>query len=237
MYYIDSDYSIQESDTKTVFRYFGGDSQLSGGYITDTLYDTPEEAKSDLALSNVDWDKINTAEYVAIGQVECTLDDKIIDLEELTPTDETLTWTPVSESTDYVGGGMEHILQNDFNNIVEVVDVKEFTSCFGYISNDDIYHINDDNYMDEFDNLEYDIQKEDVEDDFKTLMGEEDYITDSNEEWQYNVGDDVESVDTLIEDEFILTEDFEEWYSFVDDESDDPGRDSRSYGDDNGYEY
>lgn len=233
MYYVDSDLDIKESNTNTVYRYFGGKSKLSGGYITDRLYDTPEEAKAALGLSDVDWENVNTAEHVAIGQIECSPDDKMIHLENMTPTDETLSWTPISATTDYEGGGMEHALQNDFNDVVNVIDEKDFIPDFGYVSNDDIYHTNDDDIMKEFDDLEYDIQKDDVEDTYKTLIGEEDFLTDSDDEWQYNVGDDAESIDSLIDDEIIPSDDLEEWYSFTDDE----GRDSRCYGDENGYEY
>ncbi len=235
MYYVDlDDHLVKESDSKTVYRYWGGGSQRVGGYITDTLYETPQEAKEKLALSDVDWDSVNTADHVLVGTVELTDDGRIIDLEEVSPTDEKLTWSTVTPSSDYGGGGLEHRQQGDFEQTVQVVDEKDYDPYFGYVTNDDIYHDNntnmEDSYMDMYDDLEYDIQKEDVDDAYKTLVGEEDFITDSNEEWQYNIGDDAASIDDLIDEDLTPTEDIEEFFGPIDDD-DDPGRDGRYYGD------
>lgn len=201
MYYIDENNDIQESIPNKVYRYFGGDSNLVGRYVSDdTLYDSPEEAKSHLSLSNVDWNAVNTAIKVAECQIDTTRDGNIVNLDDMTPSNEQLKWNTVVPVSDYPGGGMEYALENDWDSVVQVLDEKTFDDDMGmYVSDNNPFNNNND--MIEIDDELYNVQMNDVEDSFKEDLGEEDFISDSDVDWQYDVGDDAASIDDLIADE------------------------------------
>ena len=147
MYYLDPEdgLSLKESESKTVYRYFGGDSQKAGAYITDSLYETPKEAKSALALSDIDWDAVNSADHLVVGQVELTPDNhRIIDLEEMIPTDDVLEFSTVQPSSDYPGGGNEYKITQDFDTVVDVTHEYVFNDDYElYFSTDNPYTEND----------------------------------------------------------------------------------------------
>lgn len=239
MYYLDPDdgLSLKESESKTVYRYYGGDSQKCGAYVTDTLYDTPEEAKSSLALSDVDWDSVNLADHLAVGQVEVTPEDnRIIDLEEMTPTGDVLTFSTVQPSSDYPGGGSEYKINQDFDSVVNVTEERVYDPDYEfYVSTDNPYKEND---MDLIDDELYTIQAEDVNDAYWTEMGFDNYITDS-EDWQYDIADDEAAVSDLWTDteNDVASEDAGSIYDYWGDSADvdDDGRDARSLWDDYNY--
>lgn len=111
----------------TVYRVYGGDVELEGGYVTDCLPDNanPIQMREDLALSqdsfyNEDGDLVrNLASEVATCTIYTTEDNEIINLDgELTG--EHLEWRTVESVGELEGGGNEFKLPDDFDNIVEV---------------------------------------------------------------------------------------------------------------------
>lgn len=240
MYYLDPDdeFSLKESESKTIYRYFGGDSQKCGAYVTDTLYGTPEEAKSALALSDVDWDTINTADHLVVGQIEVTPDDnQIINLEEMTPTGDMLTFSSVKSSSDYPGGGSEYKITHDFDTVVNVTEERVYDPNNElYVSIDNPYNEND---MDVINDELYTIQAQDVNDAYWTDMGFDNYITEGDDDWQWDVADDEDAVSDLwtdIEND-VASDDAGSIYDYWGDSTDvdDDGRDARSLTDE--YDY
>ena len=115
----------------TVYRVYGGDVELEGGYVTDCLPDNanPIQMREDLALSqdsfyDDDGELVrNLASEVAICTIYTTEDNEIINLDG-EPTGEYLEWGVVEPVGELEGGGNEFKLPDDFNSIVEVESIE-----------------------------------------------------------------------------------------------------------------
>lgn len=116
----------------TVYRVFGGDVEMEGGYVTDCLPENanPIQMREDLALSqdsfyNEEGDLVrNLACEVAEGTIYTTEDYEIIDLDG-EPTGEYLVWETVEPVGELEGGANEFKLPGDFNDLVEIESVEE----------------------------------------------------------------------------------------------------------------
>ncbi len=116
----------------TVYRVFGGDVEMEGGYVTDYLPENanPIQMREDLALSqdgfyDDDGDLVrNLACEVAEGTIYTTDEYEIIDLHG-EPTGEYLIWETVKPVEELKGGANEFKLPGDFNDIVEINSVEE----------------------------------------------------------------------------------------------------------------
>ena len=210
MYYLDDDLSLQEAVEKPVYRVFGGDSSLEGGYLTDSHPQNPIQARSDLALSQHDFigddgDPIrNTASQVA----SCTMytDDggHIINLATGEVTDEILDFTEVEPTSDLPGGGLEHHLQGDFEDMVQVDTIEDLrhTPTEGW-----------QNYL----------QAEDY-----VLNGCESSDTD---EWDETVIPETADIDTLLDEEIynIAAEDVQQpWENYIGEYAEEDGVDTET---------
>jgi hypothetical protein len=125
MYYLDNDLSLNEANETTVYRVFGGESSLEGGYVTPELPQNPIQARCDLALSQCDFDSRNLASHVATGTIYTDDAGEIINLETLRPTEDALEFTMVEPTSDMPGGGLEYHLESPFEDIVEVDHIDE----------------------------------------------------------------------------------------------------------------
>ena len=131
MYFLDKDMNYKEANATTVYRVFGGDSSLEGGYVTCEAPVNPIQARCDLALSQhdfVDDEGIpvrNLASKAATGTVFTDDEDRIINPLTGQVTDNTLQFSDVEPSSDMPGGGLEYHLEDDFYNVVQVDSVDE----------------------------------------------------------------------------------------------------------------
>lgn len=206
-YYLDDDLNICEANENRVYRVFGGDSGLDGGYVTPDCPDNPIQARGDLALSQHDFldddgEPIrNMASSFGEGTIYTTDDGRIIDPLTNEVTDNFLGFTEVAPTSDLPGGGLEYELQDDFNHVVEIDNVTELRheptdGWLAYVeaeseamesdmdqqvdSPDDWWTADDhvDESLDELiDDEEYDIQKDDVESSF---FDEQDWDSDDD---------------------------------------------------------
>jgi hypothetical protein len=116
----------------TVYRVFGGDVEMEGGYVTDCLPENanPIQMREDLALSqdsfyNEEGEIVrNLACNVAEGTIYTTEDYEIINLDGQT-TGEYLVWETVEPVGQLEGGANEFKLSGDFNDLVEIESVEE----------------------------------------------------------------------------------------------------------------
>ena len=123
-----------EAKEHTVYRVFGGDVDMEGGYVTDCISDNanPIQVREDLALSqtsfyNDEGELVrNLASEVAVCTIYSTDDNEILDLAG-NPTGEYLEWTEVEPVGDLSGGANEFKLPYDFDTIVEVESVESLT--------------------------------------------------------------------------------------------------------------
>lgn len=218
MYYLDDELSLQEAHENKVFRVYGGDSSLEGGYVTPERPANPIDARGSLALSQHDWvdddgNPIrNLASEVAEGTIYTDDDGHIVNLDGEV-TDHELNFTTVEPTSDQPGGGLEYHLEDDFYDVVEVENIEplQHQPTEGW-----------NNYIE-------------VEDAFmnstedSTLDSATDDMMDSTSE---AVADTL-SVDEIIEDEeyFIQRDDTDDFYMDQNGD-DDEGRDDRSLDDD-----
>lgn len=131
MNYFDSDMNLREANETTVYRVFGGDSSLEGGFITCEAPANPIQARSDLALSQHDFTDDegnlvrNLASEVASGTVFTDDNGYIINPQTGEVTDNQLDFQPAEPVSDLPGGGLEYQLEDDFENVVQVDCVDE----------------------------------------------------------------------------------------------------------------
>lgn len=131
MYYLDDDLSLQEAHENKVFRYYGGDSDLEGGYVTPENLANPIYARDRLGLSQHDWTDEegnpirNLANNVAEGTIYTDDDGHIINLNGEV-TDHVLDFTTVEPTSDMQGGGLEYHLEDNFYDVVEVESTESF---------------------------------------------------------------------------------------------------------------
>ena len=227
MFYLDKNKSLSEGVPNEAYRYYGGDSKLQGAFLTDQLYDTPDEAKAALALSDVDWDCVNDANHVAECTVWSTIEGNMLDFEEMEPSDQQFEWNTVAPSSDYPGGGNE-ILVSNFDNYVQVNDQLTYNEDLeSWCSDNNPYEINNED-MNTIDNLigdeEYNIQKDDVE---ENIWGEDALLSADDENWQWDMVDsNNQGIDDIIGDSLWENQtepDDDSW----DDVDYDTGRDAR----------
>lgn len=81
MYYLDEEMSLQVAYETNIYRVFGGDVELKGSYVTDALPENPIQARSDLALSQYDFDVRNLACGLAEATIYTNDNGKILTLE------------------------------------------------------------------------------------------------------------------------------------------------------------
>ena len=123
-----------EVEEHTVYRVFGGDSTLEGGFVTKEKPANPIQARGDLGLSqhfvNEDGSTTrNLANEVATLKIKTTPEEEIVDNKN-EPTGHQLEFTTVEppvgqEPAGYQpGGGQEYQLKDPFDEVVEVVDVQ-----------------------------------------------------------------------------------------------------------------
>lgn len=230
MYYLDSNNDLCEAQSHKVYRYFGGCSEMQGGYVTDNMYDCPDAAKSALALSDVDWENTNSAEKMAVCEIYTTPESEIISMEDVCATGNYLEFSDVQPSSDYPGGGTEYKLDGPFEDLVNVVDVKNFDGNLGWYSIDDNYMDKDMNRIDEMisDELYY-AQKNDAEEEFYDIV-DEDGQNMEDDGFVDIVSSDEQGIDDLLSDELYYTQKtdvVEEDFSDIIGEDYD-GRDERS---------
>ena len=206
MYYLDSNNDLCEAQSHEIFRYFGRDSEMQGAYVTDTMYDCPEAAKSALALSDVDWENTNSAEKMAVGEIYTTPDNEIVSMEDVCATGNYLEFSDVLPSSDYPGGGMEYKLDGPFEDFVNVVDVKKYDENLGWYSINDNYMDKDMNGIDEMisDELYY-AQKMDAEEEFYDIIGEDGQSME-DDGFVDIVSCDEQGIDDLLSDELYYTQ-------------------------------
>ena len=131
MNYFDSDMNLREANETTVYRVFGGDSGLEGGFITCEEPANPIQARCDLALSQHDFTDDegnpvrNLASEVATGTVFTDDEGYIINPQTGDVTDNVLDFQPAEPVSDLPGGGLEYQLEDDFENVVQVDSVDE----------------------------------------------------------------------------------------------------------------
>lgn len=131
MYYIKDGIEYPAIENK-VYRVYGGDVAMEGGYVTDYLPENanPIQMREDLALSqdsfyNEEGELVrNLACEVAEGRIYTTDEFEIIDLNG-EPTGEHLVWETVEPVGELEGGANEFKLPGDFNDIVEVDSIEE----------------------------------------------------------------------------------------------------------------
>lgn len=227
MYYLDEELSLHEANEHTVFRVFGGDSTLEGGYVTPDRPVNPIQAREDLALSQHDWtDKEgNPIRNMASEVAECTIytDDegRIIDTMTGQQTDYSLEFSVVDPTSDQSGGGMEYHLEGDFDHMVEVnsVETLQHQSTDGWqqyleaeagTTSDECVEVNTLSVDELIADEEHSLQATDVDCIMDDQWGTSDDVgnegRDKNDEW-WTGDDDIndttyesESVDALIED-------------------------------------
>ena len=81
MYYLDEEMSLQVAYETNIYRVFGGDVELKGSYVTDALPENPIQARSDLALSQYDFDVRNLACGLAEATIYTNDNGKIVKIE------------------------------------------------------------------------------------------------------------------------------------------------------------
>ncbi len=213
MYYLDDDLSLQEAHENQVFRYYGGDSDLEGGYVTPENYANPICAREQLGLSQHDWTDEegspirNLASNVAEGTIYTDDDGHIINLNGEV-TDHVLDFTTVEPTSDMPGGGLEYHLEDNF---YDVVDVE---------STETLRHQPTEGWS------EY------VEDEAAVINAADTTPDDSNSDTDEFV--DTISTDNLIDEEeyFIQRDDADGDFYVDEDWDDDEGREERSLDDD-----
>ena len=194
MYYLDENLNLSEANENKVYRVFGGDSDLEGGFVTPNEPQNPIEAREELGLSQHDFccddgsPIRNMASHIAEGTIYTDDDGRIINLDGEV-TDNVLDFTEVQPTTDMDGGGLEYHLQDDFNDVVQVDNISELQHepTEGWLNYVDIESevINDteqqpEDSLDDEDNPDWwveDHSEEAIDD----LIGEEEYNIQSSD--------------------------------------------------------
>ena len=224
MYYLEEEMSLQVAHETHIYRVFGGDVELKGSYVTDALPENPIQARSDLALSQYDFDVRNLACGFAEATIYTNDNGKILTLEG-EQTEHELKFTEVAPVSDLPGGGQEYHLQDDWEKIIQVnsVEILKHESTTGwkqYVENEKNMEQFSDNGIEQFDEESltvatllvddmideeiYTLQKEDVDGQYiETFIGSDDGRDD-----RWTGDEDVlektyveESLDQLLDDE------------------------------------
>lgn len=124
MYYLDENMSLEQAQETKVFRVFGGEVELEGGYVTDTPPDNPIQARADLALSQHYFDARNLACEVVEGTIYTDDAGQILTLDG-EYTGHALEFTEVEPTPDQPGGGQEYHLEDNWSTVVQVDTVRE----------------------------------------------------------------------------------------------------------------
>jgi hypothetical protein len=131
MYYLDNNMSLCEANETTVYRVYGGNSSLEGGYVTCEQPQNPIQARSDYALSQHDFlddegmPMRNMASQVATGRIFTDDDNHIINPTNGEVTDSVLEFQTVEPTSDQPGGGLEYALEDNFSDVVQVESVRD----------------------------------------------------------------------------------------------------------------
>ena len=125
------EYNEYDAVENTVYRVYGGNVTLEGGYVTDSIpeYANPIQLRDDLALSQTEFKdldgnhKRNMASDVAECVIYTTEEGEILD-KDGEPTGHRLEWSRIKEEGKWHGGGNQYELLDQFEDIVEVQSIK-----------------------------------------------------------------------------------------------------------------
>lgn len=124
----DNEYEAIEN---TVFRVYGGDVEVEGGYITDSIpeYANPIQLRNDLGLSQTEFkdEDGSTVRNLASEVAECVIytteEGEILNKDgELTG--HNLEWSVIEPEGEWQGGGNQYKLEDRFEDIVEVESIE-----------------------------------------------------------------------------------------------------------------
>lgn len=125
------EYDEYDAVENTVYRVYGGNVTLEGGYVTDSIpeYANPIQLRDDLALSQTEFKNLdgNTVRNLASEVAECiiytTEEGEILD-KDGEPTGHHLEWSTIGAEGEWQGGGNEYKLADRFEDVVEVQSIE-----------------------------------------------------------------------------------------------------------------